>query len=88
LLSAKAISDVSLAAARPTYRQLVDEGDSTVFVELIEHLDDGIKRVRDAGGDSRIKLEKLLVHVVRQCIRHPAFHLLTWPSVSVVESHG
>ena len=44
---------------------LLLEFDVDVFSNLISMLEDAIRRCKDAGGDSRLKLEMFLVHVVR-----------------------
>ena len=44
---------------------LGQDDDGSIFSGLIEILEESAKRVRDAGGDDRLKLEKLLVNVVR-----------------------
>jgi hypothetical protein len=44
---------------------LLLEFDVDVFSNLIGMLEDAIRRCKDAGGDSRLKLEMFLVHVVR-----------------------
>jgi len=44
---------------------LLLEFDVDVFSNLIGMLEDAIRRCKDAGGDSLLKLEIFLVHVVR-----------------------
>jgi hypothetical protein len=41
------------------------EFDVDVFSNVIGLLEDAIRRCKDVGGDSRLKLEMFLVHVVR-----------------------
>ncbi|KDQ16839.1 hypothetical protein BOTBODRAFT_129777 [Botryobasidium botryosum FD-172 SS1] len=64
LLSPQSLTAVVIATAgsmRRKSREVADEEDNTVIVDLLQ---DGITRVRQAGGDPRLKLEKFLVTVL------------------------
>ncbi|KAF8310458.1 hypothetical protein DL93DRAFT_2230235 [Clavulina sp. PMI_390] len=71
-LDAKAVSDVTIAAIVPAYRSLRDNFDVDIFSYVIETLEDAIRRVRDAGGEPKLKLEQFLVHVYLHPTGEPA----------------
>ncbi|KAF8324916.1 uncharacterized protein EI90DRAFT_3129468 [Cantharellus anzutake] len=66
LLTAEGISDVSFTISASMYRMIRhrQDGDGTLFSGLTEIIEDATKRVRAAGGDDRLKLEKLLVNIL------------------------